>query len=216
MLRSRQVDGVVIASANASGNTKLLQEFQALGGGLVMIDRDDHPKVRCHRVLTDDVQVGRLATAHLLSTGRRAIGHIVGPAVVQRERREQGYRRGAARRGHRAEARLDRLRRLHGRRRLPAMKRLLESRSRVDAVFAANDPAAIGAMKAVWEAGLSVPDDIAIVGAGNVVHSDLLRVPLTTVSWSKEEMGRRAAELILDQIGPHPKGPFRRVIVPPN
>ena len=71
-------------------------------------------------------------------------------------------------------------------------------------------------MKAVWAAGLNVPDDIAIVGASNVVHSDLLRVPLTTVSWSKEEMGRRAAELILDQIGPHPAGPFRRVIVPPE
>jgi LacI family transcriptional regulator len=83
-------------------------------------------------------------------------------------------------------------------------------------VLAANDPAAIGAMKAIWDAGRSIPDDIAVVGAGNVVHSDLLRVPLTTVSWSKEEMGRRAAELILDQIGAHPAGPFKRIIVPPE
>jgi LacI family transcriptional regulator len=216
MLRSRQVDGVVIASANASGNTKLLQEFQALGGGLVMIDRDDHPKVRCHRVLTDDVQVGRLATAHLLSTGRRAIGHIVGPAVVHAERREQGYREALRAEGIEPKPGWIISGGFMENDGYQAMKRLLESRSQIDAVFAANDPAAIGAMKAVWEAGLSVPDDIAIVGAGNVVHSDLLRVPLTTVSWSKEEMGRRAAELILDQIGPHPKGPFRRVIVPPE
>jgi LacI family transcriptional regulator len=216
MLRSRQVDGVVIASANAEGNTKLLQELQGLGRGLVMIDRDDHPKVRCHRVLTDDVKVGRLATAHLLANGRRAIAHIAGPAVIHAQRREQGYR--------------DALR-AQGMEPKPAwivpggfmehdgylaMQRLLGERAGVDAVFAANDPAAIGAMKAIWEAGLSVPDDIAIVGAGNVVHSDLLRVPLTTVSWSKEEMGRRAAELILDQMGPHPTGPFRRVIVPPE
>jgi DNA-binding LacI/PurR family transcriptional regulator len=83
-------------------------------------------------------------------------------------------------------------------------------------VFAANDPAAIGAMKAIWDSKLSIPDDIAIVGAGNVVHSDLLRVPLTTVSWSKEELGRRAAELILEQIGPRPNGPFKRVIIPPE
>jgi LacI family transcriptional regulator len=216
MLRSRQVDGVVIASANAEGNTKLLQELQGLGRGLVMIDRDDHPKVRCHRVLTDDVKVGRLATAHLLANGRRAIAHIAGPPVIHAQRREQGYR--------------DALR-AQGMEPKPAwivpggfmehdgylaMQRLLGERAGVDAVFAANDPAAIGAMKAIWEAGLSVPDDIAIVGAGNVVHSDLLRVPLTTVSWSKEEMGRRAAELILDQMGPHPTGPFRRVIVPPE
>jgi LacI family transcriptional regulator, galactose operon repressor len=41
-------------------------------------------------------------------------------------------------------------------------------------------------------------------------------VPLTTVSWSKEEVGRRAAELVLDEVGPHPSGPFKRVIVPPT
>ena len=71
---------------------------------------------------------------------------------------------------------------------------------RVDAVFAVNDPAAIGAMKAIWEAGLRVPEDIAVVGAGDVAYSDLIRVPLTTVRWSKGDVGRRAAELILDQI----------------
>jgi LacI family transcriptional regulator len=216
MLRSRQVDGVVIASANAVGNTKLLQEFQALGRGLVMIDRDDHPKVRCHRVLTDDVKVGRLATEHLLAAGRRAIAHIAGPPVIHAERRAQGYT--AALRAYGVERKTAWI--------VPggfmeddgyqAMTRLLESTRTIDAVFAANDPAAIGAMKAIWDAGRSIPDDIAVVGAGNVVHSDLLRVPLTTVSWSKEEMGRRAAELILDQIGAHPAGPFKRIIVPPE
>ena len=216
MLRSRQVDGLVLASANASGNTKLLQELQALGRALVMIDRDDHPKVRCHRVLTDDVKVGRLATEHLLSTGRRAIAHIAGPAVIHAQRRERGYR--DAMRAHGIDPKPAWI--------VPggfmeddgyrAMKRLLEGRSRIDAVFAANDPAAIGAMKAIWDSKLSVPDDIALVGAGNVVHSDLLRVPLTTVSWSKEELGRRAAELILEQIGPRPGGPFKRVIIPPE
>ena len=58
MLRARQVDGIVLASANATGNTALLRELTALGIALVMIDRDDHPRVQCHRVLTDDVEVG--------------------------------------------------------------------------------------------------------------------------------------------------------------
>jgi LacI family transcriptional regulator len=96
------------------------------------------------------------------------------------------------------------------------MQHLLRARPRIDAVFAANDPAALGAMKALWDAGLTVPDDVAVVGAGDVAYGDLLRVPLTTVGWSKEELGRQAAELILDQIGPHPTGPFRRVIIPPK
>jgi LacI family transcriptional regulator len=97
-----------------------------------------------------------------------------------------------------------------------AMRALLDAGIAIDAVFASNDPAALGAMKAIWKAGLSVPDDIAVVGAGDVAYGDLLRVPLTTVGWSKEELGRTAAELILDQIGPHPSGPFRRVIIPPR
>jgi LacI family transcriptional regulator len=83
-------------------------------------------------------------------------------------------------------------------------------------VFAANDPAAIGAMKAIWEAGLRIPEDIAVVGAGDIAHGDMLRVPLTTVSWSKEALGRQAAELLLDQIGPHPVGPFKRVVLNPR
>src|SRR4029079_353928 len=65
LLRGRQVDGVVLASAHGAGNTELLQQMVKQGTSLVMIDRDDHPSVKCHRVLTDDRQVGELATAHL-------------------------------------------------------------------------------------------------------------------------------------------------------
>ena len=71
-------------------------------------------------------------------------------------------------------------------------------RPRIDAVFAANDPSAIGAMKAIWEAGLRVPDDIAVVGVGDIALGDLLRVPLTTVGWSRMDQGRHAAELLLN------------------
>src|SRR6516225_2130729 len=54
LLRGRQVDGVILASAHASGNTDILQQLTRQGTRLVMIDRDDHATVRCHRVLTDD------------------------------------------------------------------------------------------------------------------------------------------------------------------
>ena len=96
------------------------------------------------------------------------------------------------------------------------MKRLLTVRPRIDAVFAANDPAAIGAMKAIWEAGLRVPDDIAIVGVGDIALGDLLRVPLSTVGWSREEQGKRAGELILERIETGGATKFRRITVPPH
>src|SRR5437764_423878 len=216
MLRQRQVDGVVLASANVSGNTDLLQQLTSLGVGLVMIDRDDHPDVRCDRVVTDDEEVGRLATAHLIEQGCKAIAHIHGPSIVHAKRRADGYR--AALKANGLKIRPEWIVRggfkeADGHR---AMTRLLSMKPRVDAVFAANDPAAIGAMKAIWEAGLRVPEDVAIVGAGDIALGDLLRVPLSTVSWSREDQGRAAAELLLDRIGPTPSENFQSVVIPPQ
>ncbi len=216
ILRQRQVDGIVIASTSAAGNTDVLTQLVEHGTALVMFDRDDHPDVRCDRVLTDDERVGKLATEHLIATGRRAIAHITGPRIVHARRREKGYRQ--AIRAHALKVRPEWIVRggfmeADG---YQAMTRLLSLRPRVDAVFAANDPSAIGAMKAIWDAGLQVPDDVAVVGVGNIAHGDLLRVPLTTVSWSREEQGRQSAELLLDRIGPNPSAAFRHVIIPPQ
>jgi LacI family transcriptional regulator len=216
MLRGRQVDGIVLASAQGSANAELLLQLRRLGIGLVMIDRDDYTAVPCHRVLTDDEQVGVLATTHLADLGRQAIAHIGGPQIVHAKRREKGWRDALRARGIKPAAEwivragfmeADGYR---------AMKRLLAVRPRIDAVFAANDPAAIGAMKAIWEAGLRVPDDIAVVGAGDIAHGDLLRVPLTTVSWSRAELGRHAADLLLDRLDEPGDDPPRRVILPPR
>src|SRR6185436_19079658 len=93
-----------------------------------------------------------------------------------------------------------------------AMKKLLGVRPRIDAVFAANDPSAIGAMKAIWEADLRVPDDIAVVGVGDIALGDLLRVPLTTVGWSRTDQGRSAAELLLNGLDLDEDPPQRIVI----
>jgi LacI family transcriptional regulator len=71
-------------------------------------------------------------------------------------------------------------------------------------------------MKALWEAGRRVPDDIAIVGVGDIALGDLLRVPLTTVGWSRKDEGRHAAELLLDGVERDEATEPRRVIIPPR
>ena len=216
LLRQRQVDGIILASVNASGNTDLLQRLGPLGIGLVMIDRDDHPIVKCDRVLTDDAEVGRLAATHLVEQGRKAIAHIMGPPIVHAKRRAEGYKAALKALGVRTRSEWvvrGGFMEADGYR---AMKKLLALKPRIDAVFAANDPSAIGAMKAIWDAGLRVPEDIAIVGAGDIALGDLLRVPLTTVSWSREEQGKQAAMLLLDRIGPQPSDRFRSVVIPPR
>ena len=218
MLRGRQVDGIVLASAPGNSNGELLQEFHAQGIGLVMIDRDDYPGVPCHRVLTDDERAGGLATEHLLASGRRAIAHLAGPPLTHARRREQGWKDALRAAGIRPPAEWlvpGGFMEADG---YSAMQRALAIRPRIDAVFAANDPSAIGAMKAIWDAGLSIPGDIAVVGAGDIIFGDLLRVPLTTVSWSRTELGQTAAELLLTPLEegePHEEPP-RRVVVPPR
>ncbi len=216
LLRARQVDGIVIASVHGTSNSELLQRIAGHGGALVMIDRDDHPRVRCHRVLTDDDLVGRMATEHLLAQGRRRIAHIAGPALTHARRRESGYLAALGDAGIEPPSSWIARGGFMDADGYRAMQALLDVDPQIDAVFAANDPAAIGAMQAIWEAGLTIPDDIAIVGAGDIAHGGLLRVPLTTIGWEKEELGRRAAELIFDQISGREDVVFRRVVVPPR
>jgi DNA-binding LacI/PurR family transcriptional regulator len=94
--------------------------------------------------------------------------------------------------------------------------RLAEVAPDVTAVFVANDSSAIGALEAAFACGWRVPEDFSIVGAGGIAHIDMLRVPLTTVSWSRREMGISAARLMIEQIELPPGRPFSRVIVPPT
>ena len=216
MLRSRQVDGIVLASVHGNTNEDLLRQFTGLGTAMVMIDRDDHPRVDCHRVLTDDERVGVLATTHLMDLGRKAIAHIGGPNIVHAKRREKGWREAHSARGVKIEPEWFAEGGFMERDGYRSMKKLLAVRPRIDAVFAVNDPAAIGAMKAIWEAGLKVPDDIAVAGVGDIALGDLLKVPLTTVSWSRKDQGFNAAELLLNGLDGDRKDPPRRVVIPPH
>jgi LacI family transcriptional regulator len=216
MLRGRQVDGIVLASAHGSANDDLLTQLTESGTGLVMIDRDDHPKVECHRVLTDDERVGLLAATHLVETGRRAIAHIGGPNIEHAKRRERGWREALRIAGMTPRSEWFVQAGFMESDGYRAMKKLLGVQPRIDAVFAVNDPAAIGALKAIWEAGLRVPEDIAVVGVGDIAMVDMLRVPLTTVSWSRKEQGLNAAELLLNELDNPSDEPPSRVIIPPR
>jgi LacI family transcriptional regulator len=95
------------------------------------------------------------------------------------------------------------------------MRQLLKIRPVPDGVFCYNDPVAIGAIKAIREAGLRVPQDIAVVGAGNIHFSDVLAVPLTTVDQGTCRMGVLAAELLLERIAPKRAMQPRKILIPP-
>jgi len=69
-----------------------------------------------------------------------------------------------------------------------------------DAIFAVNDPVAIGAFQRIKEAGLKIPGDIAIIGFSNNKITALVDPPLTTVNQPSFEMGKKAAEILIDSI----------------
>jgi LacI family transcriptional regulator len=79
-----------------------------------------------------------------------------------------------------------------------------------------NDPVAIGAMKAILEAGLHIPREVAVIGAGNVRYTDLLHVPLSTIDQSSVLIGQTAAGMLLDSIEAKKPIAPRRVLFPPQ
>ena len=212
-----RTDGLIVASALAAvKDAKFYRRLLSEGGKIVLIDRllDG---LRCPAVTPDDVRVGVLATEHLIQLGHRRIGHLRGTNVSTSQGRLEGYRQAMSKAGLRFDKRLVRdcgFTESDGHK---AMKEWIADGDLPPAIFAANDAAAIGAMEALHEAGLDVPNDVAIVGAGNIHYGDMLRVPLTTVSWSTAAMGQSAAELLLELIqGTAISGENRHVTIPPE
>ena len=97
-----------------------------------------------------------------------------------------------------------------------AMRQLLALKPPPDGVFCYNDPVAAGAIKAILESGLNVPNDIAIIGAGNVHYSDLLRVPLSTIDQSSSAIGETPADLLVRCIESKTPTPTKRILIPPR
>jgi DNA-binding LacI/PurR family transcriptional regulator len=81
-----------------------------------------------------------------------------------------------------------------------AMKELLVKMPRIDGVFVANDQMSVGALKALFEAGLRVPEDVKVIGHDNVFIASVLEPSLSTIHIQKQYMGKKAAELLLSQI----------------
>lgn len=196
---ARGVDALLIASCQTALRGFYGVEDQRTP--FILIDRD-FPQLRASFVGTDDYRAGLLATQHLLETGRRRIAHIAGPQLSPGIDRLRGYRAALAG-AHRkipagyvmANARVEETGEIAGH---AGMQELLRRRPRPDAVFCYNDLTAIGAMQATLEAGLSIPEDIAFVGCGNIRYSEFLHTPLSSIDQSTGQLGECAGKLALE------------------
>lgn len=195
-LLARSVDALVIASC--SSNTKSLKAA-AEEVPLVLLDRRVGDVQSFWLVGADDVRAGELATEHLLALGRKRILFIGAADFSPTAGRREGYLKAMRAAGidppEEWMHRLSQSEESHPTQGGKIMRQLLKARTRPDAVFCYNDPTAWGVTVAILEAGLRVPEDIAVIGCGNNPHDDLLRVPLTSVNLDAARMGEEAARL---------------------
>ncbi|MDW8129653.1 MAG: LacI family DNA-binding transcriptional regulator [Bryobacterales bacterium] len=214
-LLARSVDGLLLASAQRIGGARLFRMLEERKLPYVLMDRLP-AGARAHYVGCEDERIGEMATEHLIRQGCRRIAHLRGPDIPTGIGRLRGYRRALARHGLPFATRYVVRAQHNDEAGYLAMQKLLRMRPLPDGVFGYNDPVAAGAIRAILEAGIRVPEDIAVIGSGNVHYSDLLRVPLSTIDQNSSEIGRRAAELLLELIENKRTPRPRRVVIAPR
>jgi len=168
---------------------------------------------RATYVTSDNVGGAMTATKHLISLGHSSIGLICGHLTSSiSKQRLLGYRQALEKNGIPFDAGLVRLGDFteEGARQVAA--ELLDDYPNMTAVFAGSDLMAIGAMKAIREAGLRIPDDIAVIGFDDIESARYVRPALTTVKQEGEVMGKKAARELLRLIRYPDRKPCKQVL----
>jgi DNA-binding LacI/PurR family transcriptional regulator len=198
MFRAKQVDGVIVQPVT-SDPLEAIKPLQQAKIPAVLLQHDC-PGVPC--VVLRDVQGGQMATQHLLDLGHRRIGFIKGclPSAARAEERLIGYRQALKAAGIEPDPALVIESEITQNAGYQAMQQLLALPEPPTAVFNHNDVLAVGAMHAIRTAGLSIPGDVSVVGYDDTASSAYLAPPLTTIRFSRREMGRQAAALLFRAI----------------
>jgi len=196
-LENHRVGGIIFTTSMLQDPliVQLQEKIPTLSLSRTVLDID------LHYVAGDDFEGGKMAVNHLIKLGHKRIGYITGPLEVAPSwSRFRGYREALA--SHKLQYRkawvqFGDFNHQSGTR---LTKNLLKLKDRPTAIFAANDFIALGVMKAVEEAGLHVPNDLAVVGYDDIFLASFPQIQLTTVSQSMRHMGQLAAQSLLKVI----------------
>ncbi len=195
------IDGVIFPHSSICSLKNLKNGFQSMirsGVPAIAMDVEINGATSCADIC-DHVYGGYLATRHLIDYGHQKIGAISGPRdYISSVKRLEGYCKALEEAGipfdpsliytgnYKLESGQDALPYLLGK--------------GVTAIFAFNDMIALGIYKAIRNYGMSIPKDISVVGYDDIFISDVLEVPLTTVHIPIEDIGRRAAQELIELI----------------
>lgn len=213
----RQLDALVVATSGS--NPELFERMESKSQPYVLIDRE-LPGLAANFIGINDEKAGWLATEHLIDLGCSRIAHVRGLDNSTGIGRFEGYRRALRHRGvpfsEEYVVRRNCVDTEATHQGMEAMRRLLERNPRPDGVFCFNDPLAIGAMHAILESGLRIPEDVALIGCGNEPNNPYLRVALSSIDQHSQMIGQRAGELVLGLIGKKEMPRARTVILEPT
>ena len=215
-LLARGLDALVIASCSPGNDLFLKLKDKQMP--VVFLDRE-FEGVPANFVGVDDELVGKMAAQHLMDIGCRRIAHIRGPLNSVGDRRLKGFEKALTAGGfqlpsnyivERGSVELETESHRQG---AEGMQELLNVKPRPDGVFCYSDPTAMGAMDAILQKGLSVPDDIAVIGCGNLHYDGSLRVPLSSIDQSSSVIGERIGRMVVNMLNRPEKVKPKRVLV---
>jgi len=214
LLEEQRVRGVLITPIDDT-RTSRLEQLISRGTPVVLVDRGSGWPNRCS-VTVDDVFGGRLAAEHLLERGHQRVAFVGGPmSIPQVTDRHHGFCSSIG-----SAARLDTVTTpsltVASGRRAAAQIAELPATQRPTALFCANDLIALGALQELTLRGLRVPQDVAIVGYDDIEFAAAAAVPLSSVNQPREQLGRAATELLLDEIEPNGAHQHRHVLFQPD
>jgi LacI family transcriptional regulator len=214
---AHRLDAIVVASC--ATDTTGLARVQQGETPLILVDRM-FEGLATHFVGSDDYAAGKLATEHLLAIGCKRIAHIRGPENSTGRRRLKGFLDTMAK--HNRPVPPDRIvaarsvdvdGKLHG---ANALRVLSSLKRPPDGIFCYNDVVATGVIMEAARLGVEVPEQLAVIGCGNLHFDDLIRVPLSSVDQRSAEIGARVAKLILELKASDAASQPRRVLLQPK
>jgi LacI family transcriptional regulator len=199
-LYNTRVDGLLVSLAYGTDDISHFEELLDKGVPLIFFDRVfEHPQ--CTSVVIDNYKAGYEVTQHLISQGCKRIVHIT--ASLKRNvyaDRLKGYKQALMDNDIPYDDKLVFINNLSEQAGIDVCKTLLQMDPRPDAIFSANDACAVSCIRELKQAGLKIPDDIAVAGFNNDPLSKVIEPNLTTVNYPGNEMGEVAASTLIRRL----------------
>lgn len=200
-IQQHTIDGIISLSATVAKNLmeKVAQNYP------IVVACQYLENYNVPNVTIDNIRAAQAVTEHLISLGHTKIAHISGqPGELLYQNRLNGYLTAIAAHGLPIDLSLVKYGDATIQGGYNNMNHLLEQDSSITAVFAAGDAIAIGAVKALHEAGIRIPEDFSIIGFDDIDLSAFLSPALTTIRQPRREIGNTAFEMLLRLMNQEP------------